>query len=479
MQPLGSWNLPALLDPSGQPFIPDDMRVIVWQDGAPLDINGLPKRLAANVIWDASNAGRSRLDLYDAGTPGMAFNALISALKNGACLRLPFRCDMPTGTMESVPPPQHPCVDPCPFPNMEPTSDSFSYPRPDSGFDAPLGELEPGDDFGNTYRDFPDDFRAQEGMNPKKATRRLIRADAFAFKMRQPASAFDPACDIAFLQSIGQNTNENGTVLYTALLPLYSRAAQVGILKDYRRNNTQINLAVQNGDLVGFRACAALSRANGLFVNLVSLDAGEIQNLAADKSIDTVTIGYEADLKVGNSGGQLDALIAAACAVCVPLDIDVWIHLSSTGGPDHKQNWACPQPGVEYNDWWVMNHRMGVTGLKGETWMNSGPPGLQPGQDPFAGEGSAWSGDSAGKMGAMFGYSRRGIQTASVETPDRPPLLFCVSETWSEPRFYGYTSAAFALRRSRELMACPEPGCPPLAGCESGTQDWNADLQPW
>lgn len=478
MTPIGSWNLPTLRDPSGQPITPEKMWEFVSQDSGPLDINKLPKRILANIVWDATNAGRSRLDFFETGLPGLAFNVTIWAKVGGQTYELSFRCDLPGGVMEAVAPPTHPCIDPTPFPNMSGSSVSFSFPRPDSGFDAPLGDLEPGDEFGNTYKDFPPEFLAQPGVNPKKAALNLIRCDAYAFKMRQPALAFDPNCTQAWLESIGANTNENGTVLYQPMIVMYSDAAQDGILKDYRRNHTHGLIGEYSQGMAAVRKTSAKMHANGLWVQYHDLIAERFEDLASDKSMDIAIVGLEADLKLGNQNGELDALLRRVCAACVPKGIPVWVHLSSTGGPNHKQNWACPVPGVDYTDWWEMLHLMGVTGLKGETWMWA-RRGINPGEDLFSAKGDAWDGDSAGKMGAMFGYSRRGLQAASARHPERPPLLFCASEVWSEPRFYGWTDKVYPLRRTREILACPEPGCPGIAGSDSGTQDWNADLQPW
>lgn len=140
--PIGSWNLPLLVDQSGAPIMPTDMRVVAWQDSAPIDINGLPFRAPVTVVWDAVNAGRTRLDFWEKGIPGLAYTADLSVKSASGSFNFTFRCDEPEGTMEAVAPPQHPAVDPTPFPRLGPSA----FPFPPSGtltklppFDAPDG----------------------------------------------------------------------------------------------------------------------------------------------------------------------------------------------------------------------------------------------------------------------------------------------------------------------------------------------------
>lgn len=350
-----------------------------------------------------------------------------------------------------------------------------AFPRPGSDR-APLPPPEASDESGKVYVDLTPEFLAQPGATPPTFSPLLIRCDGYAFKLRRPASDYDPSCTIDWLESIGQNTNEGGTVLYQPLLVMYPPKAQDGILDDYATYNTHGLFSEHSQGSAAVRALLKKARAAGISPQYHDLVIDRFEDLASDHAMDHAIIGLEADLKLGNHNGQLDDLIRRVCAVCVPKGIPVWIHLSSTGGPTHKQNWACPPPGVEYVDWWEMLHLLGVTGLKGETWMWA-RRGIRPDEDPFSAQDDAWGGDSAGKMGAMIGYSRRGLQVASARHPDRPPLLYCQSETWSMPRFYGWTDTAFPLRRSRHLLACPEPGCPGIAGSDSGGMvDWNGKL---
>jgi hypothetical protein len=127
--PLGSWNLPLLIDHAGNAILPTDMRVVAWQDSAPIDINGLPFRAPVTVVWDKANAGRTRLDFWEHGIPGLAYTAVLSVQSAAGSFDFTFRCDEPTGVMEAVAPPQHPAVDPTPFPRLGPSA----FPFPPSG----------------------------------------------------------------------------------------------------------------------------------------------------------------------------------------------------------------------------------------------------------------------------------------------------------------------------------------------------------
>lgn len=438
MEPIGSWNLPQLRDPSGQQLIPQNMWVVVSQDSGPLDINKLPKRIQANVVWDATNAGRSRLDFYETGIPGLAFNCDLWVKAGRQMYFLAFRCDLPTGTQEAVGPPTHPCIDPTPFPNMQATSDSFKFPR-DGSARASLLPGEAGDDFGDVYIDPPPEFYAQAGARPQAAHVDLIRGDAFTYVTPFAPADINPACDTAWLVSIGQNTNFGNRMWYTPLLPLYPGDVQDAFLADYAKYNTHVMLQ-GSLDQALVRVTCQKARAAGLYAFVFDWTAATFSSLA--DCIDGAIIGLEVD-KMGSgriAAGELDALIADTCAVCVPKGIRVWLHFTSSGGPSHVQHWAFPSGGMSYTNWWEQNDRLGVAGLMYESFMD------------YNGDM-----DSAGKMGAMMFYARQGLHFSSN-------CLICACEIMSAPPFMGLVDGPFAWRRSAEMVCCPNGGIDNMAG---------------
>jgi hypothetical protein len=444
MTPLGSWNLPTLKDETGAALLPDDMNVVVYQDGAPLDINGLPLRLPWLIVWDKSNAGRSRLDAYDAGQPGLAFNVAIKAIRGGQVYKLAFRCDLPTGIMEAVPPPTHPCVDPTPFPNMELTADPFDFPRPNSGGPSLL-PVEAGDDDGQVYGTVPHEFFALPGARPQKGDIRLIRGDAFTFMTQKSPWEINPALTLDWLVSIGQNTNFDGKMVYTPLVPLYPMDWQIAFMKEYRVNNTHLLIQGSFVDQSIVDATVTLARSMGVWAVVFDTNAQRLVDRINRGMVDFPVLGLEVNNEL-DPQGILDAITNVA-PLAKAKGLPFGLHFTSTGGPDKEHSYAFPVPPMDYIPWWTMIQRMGVTHLLYEAWMTYG--------------GDM---DSAGRMGSFMFYARVVLCQASRLNPDLPPVLLCAAEIMSAPPFMGKVDAFFSHRRAAEMLGCPNTGYDDMPG---------------
>lgn len=320
---------------------------------------------------------------------------------------------------------------------------------------APLLPKEADDEDGRVYDTRPREFFVLPGAEPRHAHVDLIRGDAFTYLTPFAPSDINPICDTAWLVSIGQNTNFGNRMWYTPLLPLYPGDVQDAFLADYAKYNTHL-LLQGSLDRGRVRATCEKARAAGLYAFVFDWDVATFRDLA--DVIAGAVIGLEVD-KIGPAAiaaGDLDALIAETCTVCVPKGIRVWLHFTSSGGPRHEQHWAFPIPGTSYTNWWAQNDRLGVTGLMYESWMDY--------------QGRM---DSAGKMGAMMFYARQGLHYSSK-------CLLCACEIMSAPPFMGLVDGPFAWRRAAEMVCCPNGGIAGMAGVtgsfNGGMVDWNGQL---
>lgn len=326
---------------------------------------------------------------------------------------------------------------------------TLPFPQPDSQRD-PLLPVEAGDEFGNVSSTFPPEFLSIPGAEPQAANVDLIRGDAYTYTTPFAPSDINPLCDTAWLQSIGQNTNFGNRMWYTPLLPLYPSDVQDAFLADYSKYNT--HLMLQGSLPIGLvRATCVKAKQYGLYVFVFDWVSQTFLNLL--EVIDGAIIGLEVD-KIGSdriADGELDGVIAETCAACVPKGVRVWLHFTSSGGPNHVQHWAFPSGGMSYTDWWAQNDRLGVTGLMYQAWDNT------------------FEEDSAGKMGAMMFYARQGLHFSSN-------CLVCACEIMSVPPFYGEEDGPFAYRRSTEMVCCSNGGIPNMvgvAGSFNGPRKWD------
>lgn len=414
----------------------------VPDDPVPICIETDDHRLVAgNIERDPANPTRCKVVMPDAPWPNGPFGATVTV-----------RTDAWQGAARwTLMPYGHVDVEADTPMELEP---SARFP-PDAKRD-PLGPKEPDDPgFGNVYYDLPPEWFTQPGTNPVARDLDLIRGDAFTFMTGWAPQDVNPICNFAWLQFIGQNTNFDMRMWYTPLLVKYPDDVIDRFLADYAVWYTHLLISRYDESMDRVEAVAAKARAHGLYVFYFDMDPVAYAYLTSRKAVDAIVVGLEANKW---PDGVVDDCVNTACDLVRGTDMRVWMHFLSTGGPHNKQQW-----GIEdYIPWWADKAARGVTGLLYETYMTYQP---DPDYTVDMGADPNQLGDSAGKMGAMAGYARRGLFSAN------PNLKFCHCETWSAPPFYGHTDDLFASRRNYEMVCCPSDGVMgPVAGYFNGAR---------